>query len=112
MWSRWTDTVQFWTGRYRPGSAPHDSVGIESPSDAVSFTLSPNPAKGPVAVRADIWEPYSVAVRDEQGREVLRRKLAAGTRTLMIDVADYPSGIYFVTLTTAKGTGTKRLVVE
>jgi hypothetical protein len=53
-----------------------------------------------------------VAVRDEQGREVLRRKLAAGTRTLMIDVADYPSGTYFVTLTTAKGTSTQKLVVE
>jgi hypothetical protein len=112
MWSRWTDTVQFWTGRYRPGSAPDDSVGIVSPSDAVAFTLSPNPAKGQVAVRADIWEPYSVAVRDEQGREVLRRKLAAGTRTLTIDVADYPSGTYFVTLTTAKGTSTQKLVVE
>ena len=49
---------------------------------------------------------------DAAGREVLRRELPAGTRRATLEVSGLPVGTYFVTLTTAAGTGTRRLVID
>ena len=50
--------------------------------------------------------------RKVQGREVLRRELSLGTQEFTFSVAELPAGTYFVTLTTAQGSWTQRLVVE
>ena len=80
----------------------------------VPFLLMPNPASNEVRLETDGegFEGGILTVRDAAGREVLRRELAHGTRTSSFGVADYPSGTYFVTLTTAKGSSTQKLVVE
>ena len=79
-----------------------------------AFVLSPNPARGQVtATLAEAAGRGAVlTVCDAAGREVLRRELARGTRTFSFGVADYPSGTYFVTLTTANGTSTQKLLVK
>ena len=54
----------------------------------------------------------TLRMQDAAGREVLRRELSRGTRTSVLKVADLPAGTYFVTLTTAEGTSTQRLVIK
>ena len=79
------------------------------------FTLTPNPARGSVTVKAALASgeyPAVLTVSDVAGREVLRREMLPGTREITFSVAELPAGTYFVTLTTAEGTSTKRLVVE
>ena len=112
VWSAWTDTVEFYTGRYRPGSAPTE--GIAEAVGGTVFTLSPNPAKDGVRleVAAEGFRGGVLAVADAAGREVLRRELKASERVCEFRVADLPAGTYFVTLTTKEGTSTRKLVVE
>ena len=90
-------------------------VGIAAAEGAGgAFVLSPNPARGQVT--ATLTEAAGrgtvLAMRDAAGREVLRRELARGMRTCMLKVSDLPAGTYFVTLTTAKGTSTRKLIIE
>ena len=92
-----------------------EPVGVqEAVSAGVPFRLMPNPASGEVRFETDgeAFEGGVLAVRDAAGREVLRRVLARGTRTCTLKVSDLPSGTYFVTLTTAKGTGTQKLIIN
>ena len=112
VWSAWTDTVEFYTGRYRPGSAPTE--GIAEVVGGTAFTLSPNPAKDGVRleVAAEGFRGGVLAVSDAAGREVLRRELKASERVCEFRVADLPAGTYFVTLATKDGTSTRKLVVE
>ena len=90
-------------------------LGIQTAeSGQERFGLTPNPAHGQVTVTLveGATRGTVLRVRDAAGREVQRRELPAGTRTLTLDVADYPAGTYFVTLSTPEGTSTQRLVVE
>ena len=103
----WSDTVEFslWTG------------GIGAEDGAVGramFGLMPNPARGSATVRPLLSGgeyPAVLTVSDAAGREVLRRQLLDGSPQT-IELGEMPSGTYFVTLITAKGTGTQKLVVE
>ena len=75
----------------------------------VEFRMRPNPTRGRVEV--ECGEPgVEIAVRDVSGREVLRRK-ATGERT-ELETEGLASGVYFVTVTTERGTGTRKLVIE
>ena len=89
--------------------------GIEA-ADGVGeqFRLVPNPATEEVRclTAGDEFDGGVLRVVDAAGREVLRRELPRQTQGYTFRVADYPSGTYFVTLTTAKGTSTQKLVVE
>jgi hypothetical protein len=89
-------------------------VGILSADgEGGAFVLSPNPARGQATVTlTEGFEGGTLTVRDAAGREVLRKELARGTRECVLDVSVLPSGTYFVTLTTAKGTGTQKLVIN
>ena len=78
------------------------------------FRLVPNPATEEVRclTAGEGFDGGVLKVVDAAGREVLRRELPRQTQACTFRVADYPSGTYFVTLTTAKGTSTQKLVVE
>lgn len=78
------------------------------------FRLVPNPATEEVRclTAGEEFDSGVLKVVDAAGREVLRRELPRQTQAYTFRVADYPSGTYFVTLTTAKGTSTQKLVVE
>ena len=78
------------------------------------FRLVPNPATEEVRclTAGEEFDGGVLKVVDVAGREVLRRELPRQTQACTFRVADHPSGTYFVTLTTAKGTSTQKLVVE
>ena len=95
----------------------YEFEGIDTLADAEAlFTLTPNPTTGDCLLETRGGLPSHancrVSVTDAQGREVLRRELKAGMRTLTLDVSNLPAGTYFVTLTTKEGTSTRKLVVE
>ena len=121
VWSEWSDTVEFWTGSRRPGSSQE---GIASPKGTLSFTLSPNPARDEVTVAVDgVAGPgYWLTLRDEQGRELLRRRMDAypgssshpskeGIR-LTLSTRGLAAGLYFVTLESPQSSSSQKLVVE
>ena len=79
----------------------------------VGFQLHPNPASNEVrCVTVEGFGGGTLTVVDAAGREVLRKVLARETQSYTFNVADYPAGTYFVTLSTPEGTSTQRLVVE
>ena len=87
---------------------------VEAVADGRLFRLAPNPASGDVRfeTEGEGFEGGVLTVSDAAGREVLRRELSAGTRRATLEVSGLPAGTYFVTLTTAAGTGTRRLVID
>lgn len=74
------------------------------------FTLTPNPARSLLTVVIDDLCPKAVlTLHDAAGREVRHLTLATPATTVL-DLAELPSGIYFVTLTTPAGSAVKKLV--
>jgi hypothetical protein len=97
-WSEWSAPVTI-----------EASTGIRG-VDQVSFTLSPNPANG--AVRLECAEPMlGVEVLDMAGRTVSSESGVMSSE-LVLDVHALPAGVYTVRVTTATGTGLRRLAVE
>ena len=86
--------------------------GTEEPQRV--FTLSPNPARRQVEVRLsrEAEAGTVLRLRDAAGHEVVGREVAAGTKSLTVDLAALPKGAYFVTLATPEGSATQKLVVE
>ena len=89
-------------------------VGVAPAGDVrATFVLMPNPARGQATVTlSEGFGGGMLRMQDAAGREVLRRELARGTRSCTLKVAELPAGTYFVTLATAEGTSTKRLVIR
>ena len=79
-----------------------------------AFLLLPNPASGSVRCVME-GKPFPggvLTMSDASGREVLHKELPPQTDSHTIMLAAYPKGVYFVTLTTAEGCSTQKLIVE
>ena len=87
-------------------------VAVQVPETAVGLKVYPNPSHGDVTLTGLPKGAEVMMVCDMAGRVVLREVLARGTESYTFNVADYPAGTYFVTLSTPEGTSTQRLVVE
>jgi hypothetical protein len=92
--------------------------GVEegSPRAAISLNVSPNPARGPIAISFDFpsTAPARLELFDVRGRRVLWREVepsAAGSGHLVEDTKNYPSGLYYLRLTQSGRSATTRLVV-
>ena len=81
-----------------------------------ALTLMPNPASSHVTVMVHLVEEDAhnniLTLLDGTGNEHFRRVINQGETRLTLSLEGLPSGLYFVTLTTAKGTSTQKLVVE
>ncbi|MBR4506844.1 MAG: T9SS type A sorting domain-containing protein [Bacteroidales bacterium] len=95
---------------YGPWSAPLDfclnGSGIDE-AGATDITLTPNPAADRVTVAAEGME--SVELIGVDGA-VLQRKECRNT--CVLDLRGLAAGVYMVRVGTARGTATKRLVVQ
>ena len=109
-YGEWSPSIEARTTAHQP-----DTDTVQGPDtvsiDAVGFftRLMPNPASGIVTVQST-YRLSHVAVYDVQGHLVLEQKAVGSTATF--DVAHLPKGVYMVSVRTAAGTTTKRLVVE
>lgn len=93
----------------------YNAVGIKQPKvddGTLLFVLTPNPTREWVTVTLAqaAKRPCVVTLRDEQGRELLRQQMEGQTLTLTTQGLE--AGLYFVTLESAQGTSTQKLVVE
>ena len=107
-YGEWSPFMELQTTAHQPDDTTQgpDTVSV----DVVGlFTrLAPNPATGLVTVQSS-YSLNHVAVYDVQGHLVLEQK-AAGTAATF-DVGRLPKGVYVVSIRTAAGTTTKRLLV-
>ena len=84
-----------------------DSLGL-------SMLLLPNPASGSVVcvMGGDLFVGGVLTMTDATGREVLHKELPPQTSSHTIPLSGLAKGVYFVTLVTAQGSTTKKLLVE
>jgi hypothetical protein len=87
----------------------------QDPAFSGKFTLSPNPASGPVQIAYQMQAPAEVALTlfDVQGRPVWEKQLPAlqqwkGTAEL----ESLPKGFYTLHLQSSQGTATRKLVLK
>ncbi|MBR4505862.1 MAG: T9SS type A sorting domain-containing protein [Bacteroidales bacterium] len=100
IWSGWGETI--WIG---------NTTGSIDEAAAFGFTLKPNPAMGKASVSSEGYDgAATVSVTTVDGIEVLRHDNT--TLPLTLDLAGLASGVYMVRVGTARGTATKRLVVQ
>ena len=107
-YGEWSSFIELNTTAHQPDTTQEpDTVSI----DVVGlFTrLMPNPASGMVTVQST-YRLSHVAVYDVQGHLVLEQKAVGNAATF--DVGRLPKGVYVVSVRTAAGTTTRRLVVE
>ena len=98
VWSPWSHVVLFNTS----------SAGVRGVDD-VAFSLFPNPATDAFTVETPALDSR-LTLFDIRGTELYSVDIRS-TRTT-IGIADLPSGVYFVSLTSPSGTTSKRLAVD
>ena len=98
VWSPWSHVVLFNTS----------SAGIRGVDD-VAFSLFPNPATDAFTVETPALDSR-LTLFDIRGTELYSVDIRS-TRTT-IGIADLPTGVYFVSLTSPTGTTSKRLAID
>lgn len=86
---------------------------IEESRAVATFHLYPNPTAGQVTVVTKAV-PYSTAliITDLYGRRMKEITLTAGSSSRLINVDDWPSGLYLVTYVFANNRSSRKLVVR
>jgi len=97
-----------------------DEYGCEYQSTAISFAVGleqhtlptwsifPNPAESKFTILINHFDVRQVQITDMTGRVI--QKINTSKSTYIVDVQEYPSGVYFVQIIGDTGTYTKRLV--
>ncbi|MGL4599707.1 MAG: T9SS type A sorting domain-containing protein [Bacteroidia bacterium] len=88
------------------------NVGMEE-SSAFAFTLFPNPCQENCQIEFE--QPthvYTVEIFSATGQLIYQENSDQLCTRLLLDFNAYSSGIYFVRVTTAAGTSTKRILVD
>ena len=88
-----------------------DPVGIgECAMANIQLSVFPNPASGSVALEAD-GEIETLTIVNTLGQKVFE-KSHCGRQQLSVNTEGFPRGLYLVTVNTAKGTASRKLVVR
>ncbi len=93
------------------GGLDNTVLGVDE--ELKTFSLYPNPADKEVTIEfADpITEDIDWAIFDQTGREVVKGELTRGTKTMTVQTADMPSGLYFIHLTGDQQQQVRRVIV-
>ena len=98
----WSNPIYFTT--------PYSS--INAPEASVLFTITPNPAHNEASI--DISSPLlansHIRICDAAGREI--KQIPISQTHLTLDLSDFASGVYFVTLVTTQGSCVQKLIIE
>jgi len=89
-------------------------IGISENIDENSISLSPNPASNFVNLKLDIPanENTEITIFNAVGDKMKMIKRELNQSHLKIDVTDYPSGIYYVSVSYNGGKVTKKFIVQ
>jgi hypothetical protein len=92
------------------------SVSLEELSGLTSIEMAPNPAENETTLsfNATNEQAVSVSVFDQLGKAVLvlEKEINQGLNTLAISTGQFENGMYFVTVHTATGSITRKLIVK
>lgn len=99
QWSPWSDTLHIHLATY----------GIDD-VETVSWSVTPNPARGTATVRCEAGV-QGVEVVSATGATVLSLD-GGGAQACVLDLAGLAKGIYIVRITTPQGTAVQKLAVE
>ncbi len=77
-----------------------------------SFIIYPNPAKGNVNIKINEPGEYQIILRDINGREIATKKINNSSSTSVIDINNYSSGFYLITVTNNDFTSTKKFIIN
>ena len=89
------------------------SSGIKTVKNNVPVLAYPNPVKDIVSITAQITGNAIIEVNDIQGRKLISKTISAkGRINEALDLSKLSEGIYFIKVTTNKGTGTVKIIKE
>lgn len=84
-------------------------AAVNSPANAVSVTVSPNPVRSILTVVSPS-EIISITLYDNNGRQLLTEQVNCETKS--VDMSPYRPGLYFLRVETASGTTSQELVKQ
>ncbi len=93
-------------------------IGSESPAVstinvvAKSFSVYPNPASDVLTVEVDAVAASSVELVDLSGKLVATQSVGAGFNKVQFNVANVNAGLYFLSVRSANGVVTKKVIVK
>lgn len=89
------------------GDDDGDDTSIEDLAN-IFFEIFPNPASDNITV--SIEEEVAMTIFDQNGRTVMQQRLGMGNN--IIDVSNYSAGVYYIRITTEKGSAIRKLIVK
>jgi hypothetical protein len=84
-------------------------VGISEPSFENSFSIYPNPNPGIFTIASKL-PGYELAITNDLGEEILFKKIQNPKSE--IDLSKQPNGIYFIHITSERGTAVKKIIID
>ena len=84
--------------------AADNFVGVSEHSPSVMLKACPNPTSGIIRVECEL-PMNAITVTDIQGRTIMNIP-ANGELSVQLDLSPYPAGVYFIRVSTCKGTYT------
>jgi hypothetical protein len=89
---------------------------VSNGTDILAHTepiIYPNPATNSIKIEyAALKEDLNLTVNNTQGQIVYQAELPIGSESAELDVSTWPTGVYWLKLTSAEGRVTKKVVVE
>ena len=88
------------------------NVGIASAELSNQITVYPNPTSDVLRVTSEGLQVISVEVFDMMGKKQKSRKAEEQNGEMVLDVSDFPAGVYFLRISTEKGVVTKKVIKQ
>jgi hypothetical protein len=95
----------FWQGFQQSWSKATSTSIAELITTDLNFNVYPNPARDIInlSLQMDQEESIVIAIVDLNGKVLHQQKIADKITEKQIDIANYPSGMYFLMITTLSG---------
>lgn len=87
-------------------------IGINEWRDEETISLFPNPATNELTIENSRLKTKKVEIYSSVGEKIFEKHLSSDIRHLSISVADFPPGIYFITVTDQAGNKVTKKVVK
>jgi len=104
-------TSTFNTAKFDEATVTVGSVGIQTiTNDELRITVYPNPTTGELNIQSSTFKVQSVEIYDIMGKKQKSRR--AEEQNVVMDISEFPSGVYFVKINTENGTITKKVIKQ
>jgi N-acetylneuraminic acid mutarotase len=76
----------------------------------ILFSIYPNPTSSQINLLFDKIENKTILLIDILGNKILTQE--SNSNNIQLNVSNYPKGIYFVTITSKKGSSTQKIIIK